>query len=206
MRFASSRDMRASTVYVLDVAVVIWTVVWIALGALVWHDISVQARVTDNLTALGTALQETGGAIGSMGDLPLVGGAIDEAAARVSASGKDVAAVGERSRRAIERAAVVSGAAVALPALFVLLLYAPLRLDRYREVKAVRATLRDPSGRRGVERYLARRALEGRSWAELRQISADPWGDYERGEVGDLAALELRRLGIKERRSGAQPS
>ena len=44
---------------------------------------------------------------------------------------------------------------------------------------------------------LARTAVRRVPYAQLRRISAQPWQDLERGRHRDLAAAELRRLGLR---------
>jgi len=44
--------------------------------------------------------------------------------------------------------------------------------------------------------YLAHGAVSRLPYARLRQISEDPWGDLVVGRHHDLAAAELRRLGL----------
>jgi len=44
--------------------------------------------------------------------------------------------------------------------------------------------------------YLAHGAVSRLPYARLRQISEDPWGDLVAGRHHELAAAELRRLGL----------
>lgn len=189
--------LTARAVKVLDVGLVAWIVLWVALGALVWHDIGAQARLSTNVVRVGGAVKQTGDALAAIGALPLVGGTVRDLAARVQKAGADVGVSGKESVDAIHRTAVVAGLAVALlPAALVLLLYLPLRLAWRRDRFSLAAALTahdDPA----LEHYLARRAVASLPWARLRVISDDPWRDIAAGHWRDLADAELARLDLR---------
>lgn len=194
---AESQLLSARSVRWLDVGVVVWIVVWIALGVLIWHDIGAQAQLSADVIKVGTAVKDTGQALGVVGGLPLVGGQIGDFAQRIETMGAEVEASGQDSRNGIRRAAVIAGlGAGILPAALVLLLYLPVRLRWRRYVGAIAAALpgaSDPA----FEQYLALRALDTLPWDSLRAITPDPWGDVRRGECRALADAELERLGLR---------
>ena len=148
---AEQQLLSARSVRWLDVGVVIWIVVWVALGVLIWHDISAQAQLGANVIKVGTAVKDTGQALGVVGGLPLVGGQIGSFADRIKTMGAEVAASGQDSRSSIRRTAVVAGLGVGiLPAALVLLLYLPARLRWRRYVGADRAGAAGRRRRPGV--------------------------------------------------------
>jgi len=180
---AEQQLLSARSVRWLDVSVVIWIVVWIALGVLIWHDISAQAQLGANVIKVGAAVKDTGQALGVVGGLPLVGGQIGSFADRITTMGAEVAASGQDSRSSIRRTAVVAGLGVGiLPAALVLLLYLPARLRWKRYVGAI---------------ALALRACDALPWDSLRAITPDPWGDIGRGQCRALADAELERVGLR---------
>lgn len=190
--------LSARSVRRLDVGVSVWVVVWIALGLLLWSDISAQAQLSDDVIRVGAAVRSTGEALGVVGGLPLVGGRIGEFADRIETMGAEVQASGRDSRDGILRAAVIAGLGVGvLPAALVLLLYLPARIRWKRYAGAIAAALPGAAGDPAFEQYLARRAVDALPWDTLRTITPDPWGDIGRGDCRALADAELERLGLR---------
>jgi hypothetical protein len=190
--FASARAVRR-----LDIVIALWIVVWVVLGVLVWHDIGAQAQLATDVIKVGTAVKDTGRALGVVGGLPLVGGQIGQFAGRIESMGAEVEESGRGSQDAVERTAVAAGLGIGvLPAVLVLTLYLPARARWRRDVRAVSDALEGSSAGPAFEQYLARRALAALTWDELRAVAPDPWGAVERGEVRALADAELVRLGL----------
>ncbi len=195
---AETQMLSARSVRWLDVGVAAWIVAWAILGVLIWSDISAQAQLSDNVIKVGTAVRDTGRALGVVGGLPLVGEQIGEFAGRIEAMGAEVETSGQDSRGGIQRAAVIAGLAVGiLPAAMVVLLYLPARLRWRRYVGAVAAALPGSAGDPAFEQYLARRAADALPWDRLRAISTDPWRAIANGDYRALADAELDRLGLR---------
>jgi hypothetical protein len=195
---AETQMLSARSVRWLDVGVAVWIVVWAILGVLIWRDVSAQAQLSENVIKVGTAVRETGRALGVVGGLPLVGEQIGEFAGRIEAMGAEVETSGQDSRAGIQRAAVIAGLAVGiLPAAMVVLLYLPARLRWRRYVGAVAAALPGSAGDPAFEQYLARRAADALPWDRLRAISPDPWRAIANGDYRGLADAELDRLGLR---------
>ena len=191
------RLLNAHTVRVLDIGVVVWIVVWAALGVVIWHDIRAQAALSDSVVRVGGAVKQTGDALAALGAVPLVGGGIRDLAERVQKAGADVLTTGQESKDAIRRTAVIAGFGVGiLPAAIVLLLYLPLRLAWRRDVTSLAVALAADHNDPAFEQYLAWRGVAALSWAELRAISDDPWRDLAAGRFRPLADAELTRLGL----------
>jgi hypothetical protein len=198
---AATQLLSSRSVRWLDVGVVVWVVVWVVMGVLIWSDIRAQAQLSTNVITVGTAVKDTGRALGVVGGLPLVGGQIGDFADRIESMGAEVESSGQDSRDGIERTAVIAGLFVGiLPGALLVLLYLPARLRWRRYVGAIARALtggpRDPA----FEHYLARRAADALPWDSLRAISPDPWQDIARGDVRALADAELDRLGLHRRR------
>jgi hypothetical protein len=195
---AETQLLSARSVRWLDVGVIVWIVVWVALGVLIWSDIRAQAQVSANVIKVGTAVKDTGEALGVVGGLPLVGGQIGEFADRIKTMGAEVESSGQDSRAGIQRTAVIAGLGVGiLPAALVLFLYLPARLRWKRYVGAIAAALPGAAGDPAFEQYLARRATDTLPWDALRAMTPDPWRDIEHGDVRALADAELERLGLR---------
>lgn len=193
---AGTRMLSARAVRWLDVGVAVWIVAWIVVGLLAWHDIGAQGQLSRDVIKVGTAVKDTGQALGVVGGLPLVGDQIGRFAQRIESMGSEVEASGQSSRDAIQRVAVTSGLAAAiLPAALVLLLYLPLRASWRRDVRSVAAALGRDADDPALQRYLAYRAIATRTWDELRAVTPDPWKAVAEGDLRALADLELARIG-----------
>jgi len=191
--FSGARAVRR-----LDIVVIVWIVIWVVLGILVWHDIGAQRQLAGDVIKVGTAVRDTGRALGVVGGLPLVGGQIGDFADRIQRMGGEVETSGRSSRDAVARTAVAAGLCIGvLPAAILLTLYVPVRLRWRRDVAAVAATLAAGRDDQALDRYLARRAAAALTWDELRLVEADPWGAIEDGECRALADAELARLGLR---------
>jgi hypothetical protein len=187
----------ARAVHRLDIVVAVWIAVWVVLGVVVWHDIGAQAQLADDVIKVGTAVKDTGKALGVVGGLPLVGGQIGDFADRIEGMGAEVEGSGISSRDAVRRSAVAAGLGIAvLPAALVLALYLPARLRWRRDVQTIAAALSSSSDDPAFREYLARRAVAALSWDELRAVTPDPWGAIGRGDHRALADAELARLGL----------
>ena len=190
--------LSARTVRWIDIGVIVWVVVWVGLGVLIWHDIRAQTQLSGDVIKVGTAVQDTGRALGAVGGLPLVGGSIGDFAANIEKMGAEVAASGHDSRAGIERIAVVAGLGVGiLPGAMILFLYLPVRVRWRRYVGAIAAALPASAGDAAFEQYLARRAADALPWSSLRALSDDPWRDITSGEYRAFADAELARLGLR---------
>jgi hypothetical protein len=193
--FSSARAVRLT-----DIGVAVWVAVWIAVGLVVWHDIGAQAGLAEDVVMVGSAVRQTGQALGGVGGLPLIGGEIGNFADGIQSMGAEVEQSGRDSRDAIRRSAAVAGvAAVVLPVAMALLLYVPVRIRWRRDVAAVATALSGAADDPALDHYLARRALVALRWDELLTLTPDPWGAVGRGECRALADAELARLGLSRR-------
>lgn len=194
-------NLSARTVRLLDLAVVIWIVVWIAAGAFVWYEVRMQAALSADVISMGVSVRGMGDAFGALGDLPFFGGELSAAAGQLTAAGAELETIGRDSYDGIMRAAGIVGVGVgALPIAIILFIYLPLRISWHRDVSAVAAAVRASSGAPGLEAYLAHRALATLRWDSVQAITPDPVGALAAGDVEWLADAELDRLGIRRPR------
>jgi len=192
--------LSARSVRWIDIGVAVWIVVWAALGVLIWHDVRAQSQLSGNVIKIGTAVKETGEALGVVGGLPLVGGRIGEFASGIEQVGTEVETSGEDSRAGVVRAGVIAGLCVGVfPAALALFLYVPVRVRWRRDVTAVAQALPGTVGNPAFEHYLARRAIDTLPWNRLCTITADPWAAVAAGDYRALADAELARLGLSRR-------
>lgn len=193
-------------VLILDAFVALWVLAWILVGVLT-------AQTVGQLTELSTTFGTVGGAVGSVGetlggiDVPLLPDPLKGTGEAIETAGRDIVARGLSLREKVERISVGAGFVVALvPALSLLMLYAPARLARARETIGLRTLLRAQRGDAALESFLARRAVERASYWRLRRVSSRPWEIEAADTRRALAEEELRRLGVSRRalRGGSQ--
>jgi hypothetical protein len=195
--FASRPTLPGGPAAVLvDLVVVAWVVVWIVLGVAVADAVKELTVLSDTVSDAGRAVRDSGEALESLGELPLLGEQVGRAAQGVVGAGESVVAEGRSARQSIVRAANLLGFAVALiPIASVLGVYLPPRVARALELQAARRAVRAGAGDPALERFLAQRAAVQLSYRELSRVSPTPWHDLEEGRHRRLAEAELRRVG-----------
>jgi hypothetical protein len=171
--------------------------VFTGLGVAAGVQLSAIAGLHLTMLDAARALEVTAHAVGLIGEVPIVGddtgrlaGTVEATAAQVRAG---AAVVDERLRTLGQLVGVVIAA---IPVVPLVLLYAPLRFARLRELRALRQLLSGQPDPALVE-YLAHAAVRHLSYGQLREISPCPWLDLTRGCHAPLAVAELNRLGIR---------
>ncbi|MEU3455910.1 hypothetical protein ABZ671_20295 [Micromonospora sp. NPDC006766] len=181
-----------------DLLVVVW--VYAAIRFALWlHD------VIEKLAVPGQKLEGAGGGLadnladagGKVGRVPLVGDELTAPFSRAADAARAVAQAGRDQQEVVGQLALgLSIAVLVLPLGLVLLGWLPLRLRWMRRAGAAQVLAAAPAGRD----LLALRALAGQPLGRLAQIAPDVAEAWRRGDdatVDALAALELRRLGLK---------
>jgi hypothetical protein len=188
----------ARLIHLLDIAAVLWIAGWIVLALLVAREVRELRALSDTVVTAGVAVEDTGDLLGSLQDVPFVGGRVGDVATRVREAGTSARISGRDSRQTTEDLSVLLALAIGLiPTLPLLGLYAPLRITWTRESRALRRSLAETPDDPVRDQYLARRAVANLSYDELREVSADPFQDLAEGRFDGLADLELKRLGIR---------
>lgn len=195
----------ARLVRVLDVAALLWVVLWIVLALLVGREVRDLRDLSDTVVQAGVAVEQTGGLVRGLGDIPFLGDRVSKVAGQVEAAGRSAQVSGRDSRDSTENLSVLLALAIGLiPTLPLLGLYLPLRITWSRDARAVRAALRNRPGDELLLEFLARRAVVNFSYERLLAVSSRPFRDLEEGRFGALAALELERLGIDPAGAGGR--
>jgi hypothetical protein len=182
-----------------DVAVV-------ALVALfAWLGITVNDTF-DDLAALGRGVEEAGNSVqggfedagGRIGDVPIVGRALDDAFSEIGAqTGGNTAALGERGESAVQDTATLLGwVTFALPSLVVLLWAVPRRVVRVRRLTAVGRVLGDARSAER-QRLLAMRAAFGLPYETLLSHTPDPIGALANGDYEPLLVALFEDAGLR---------
>lgn len=189
---------RRSVQLTSDVLVVAWCLVWVLVGVAVHGAVSALAAPALALSG-GTdrTADELREAADGVAGIPLVGDDVsapfESAADAVGRLTQGAAGLAEQ----VQDLAVLVGVLVPLtPVSLVLLLWLPARLRSARRAGAARSLLdagADPQ-------LFALRALATQPLHRLGAVSADPVGDWRRGDAvvtARLAGLELDRLGVR---------
>lgn len=176
-----------------DVTLLLWIVVW-------WRVSRVTRDLVEGLGAPGRGLADGGDRLagafkdvaGAVDGTPLVGRLLQAPFTDLAAAADSVGDVGRAQDAAALALATWTGRLVLLvPVLLVAVVWAWVRLRGARQLGAARR-LRD----HGDHDLLALRALVHRPASELLAVSPTPGADWRAGRVGELAALELRGLGL----------
>ena len=184
-----------------DVIVVIWVYLWIRAGLWV-HDMVEKLGVPgQKLQSAGSGIADNLAEAGSkVGKVPLVGDQLVKPFNGAADAARSLADAGREQQVVVGRMSVIMAlAAVAVPLALVLFLWLPLRLRWIRRAGVASAVRDQPAGRD----LLALRALASQPLNELSRLGPDiaqSWRNGDAEAVDALAALELRRLGLKARR------
>lgn len=187
----------ARTLPIVDVALALWVAAWIGLGVAIGVNVGNLTALSNTVVVEGHAVEAVGRALRPLGGVPLVGGEISNTGREVERAGASAVSSGHSSASSIKTLSVLLAIAVALlPSVPVFGFYLPLRLQRSREARALRAALGAHRDDPRFEAFLAQRAIDSLGYRRLREISPSPWADVQDGRCQALAAAELRRLGI----------
>lgn len=182
---------------IADLATLTWIVVWIWIGTFV-HDL------VNRLTAPGETVENAGRGFadsvqsfgGDVGDLPVVGDALETPFEKIADAGRTLQEAGAAQQEAVQTLALWLGILLAIiPIGSVLLKYVPDRLRWIREAGAASKLRIDAED----YKIFAIRALANQPLYELRRAAPDPAAAYAAGDYERLAELELGQLGLKAR-------
>ena len=196
MRFYAERPARAARQLLADVLVIAWVWLVVTIAKAGRSLIEQLQGPADALTSAGQSVRDTfAGAAKTASQIPLVGEDLAKALGLGTGAGESLSAAGQRQEQILDTVGLWAAIAiVAFAAVPVVLLWLNMRL-RYARVagSAVVARARDID-------LLALRALTHQPTRQLLRVSSDPAGAWRRddpGVVNDLAALELRALGLR---------
>lgn len=181
-----------------DLLLVLWVWAWVVFGRAV-HDAvvalgAVGEQVEDGGASLSGHLGEAGERAASV---PLVGDELRTPFDRAAGAARALADAGRTQQEVVAQLRLLLGWGTALiPILVVALLWLPRRVAFVRRAGAARRHL-DAADDLDL---FALRAMAGQPMHRLAGVSADPVGDWRRGDrdvVRRLADLELRDLGLR---------
>lgn len=181
----------------LDVAAATTVVTFLVLGVFAGIQMLRLSELSNSLRDAAMAIDQTGQALATIAELPVVGPPVAPLADSVSRTAVSTRLSAEEAAGAVKTLAIIVGLAIALVPMPLLAGYLPLRATRSREQRGLRRKLADGTGVDPMlVAHLAHGAVSRLPYSRLRQISRDPWGDLASGRHEHLAAAELRRLGV----------
>lgn len=200
MRFYAERPVRLFRQLLADVFVVAWVVVVVILARAAYDLIQQLQGPARTLADAGDAIGRAfAGAARTAGNVPFVGGDLARALGTGTGAGDSLAAAGRDQVQTVTNVALGTAVGiVVLAALPVVLVWLTLRVRYARAARSavtVRTTDTD---------LLALRALAHMPVRTLLEVSDDPaaaWRRDDRDVVRELAALELRSLGLRPPRT-----
>ncbi|HET9875560.1 MAG TPA: hypothetical protein VFQ37_07300 [Mycobacterium sp.] len=180
-----------------DVAIAVWTFLWVSVGLAVHGAISIIGSVGGQVEsgAQGVAgnLESAGE---SAGHIPLVGDTLSKPLIGASSAALDIAGAGHTLNTTASWLALLLAMAVAAPPVAVVgMPWLVLRLRFLRRKRAV-LTL---AGTAAGQQLLALRALCNRPLRKLTAVTLDPVGAWRRNDsavIHRLVAVELRSAGL----------
>ncbi|SCF10736.1 hypothetical protein GA0070563_10586 [Micromonospora carbonacea] len=198
VKIYADRFPTAARQLLTDLLVLAW--VYAAIRFAGWvHDL------VQKLAVPGQKLEGAGGGLadnlaeagGKVGRLPLVGDELTAPFTKAADAARAVAEAGRDQQDLVGQLALaLSIAVLVFPLGLVLFGWLPLRLRWMRRAASAKALAVAPAGRD----LLALRALAGQPLGKLARIAPDVAEAWRRGDdatVDALAALELRRLGLR---------
>ncbi len=198
MKLYADRPGRRARQLLTDLLVVVWVYAWVRLG--LWlHDL------VEKLAAPGRKVESAGNGLAdnlsSAGDkidnVPGVGGGLAAPFNKAAEAARSLASAGHEQQQIVgDLALALSLALVAVPLGLVLFGWLPLRVRWVRRASAA-AALRDGVAGRDL---LALRALARQPLRRLSALDPQIAAAWRRGDpdaVDNLAALELRSLGLR---------
>jgi hypothetical protein len=186
---------------ITDLIVVIWVYLWIRAGLWVYHLVAKLGGPGEKLESAGGGIADNlSDAGGKVGRVPLVGDQLVKPFTGAADAARSLADAGRQQQEIAGRLAVIMAlATVAVPLALVLFGWLPRRVRWIRRASTASRVRDAPAGRD----LLALRALVGRPLDELARLGPDiaqSWRNGDAEAVDALAALELRRLGLRPSR------
>jgi len=201
VKIYADRPLRRCAQLLCDALALAWIALWVWAATALHATLSALARPGVLLEDAGEGLtSHMAAAAETAREVPFVGEQLSEPFASMGATGEDLSAAGAGFQQTVADFALTLSLAVAvLPAVVALGVWLPPRIRWVRRAREARR-LREAATAAGSG-LLALRALAAAPVDALGRVHADPVEAWRRGDervVAKLAALELRRLGLRQ--------
>lgn len=205
MKMYAERPWHATNQLLGDLLVLAWVIFW------VWLATRVQDNVGD-LAGPGRDAEDAGdnlarslhSAASRVDDIPLAGDRLRSPFDEGAGAGRDFAAAAQSYQDAVADLARLTGIAVAIiPVVILLAIWLPRRIRWIIAASAAKRLLRSSADDGRALDLFALRALVNQPLAKLSRITQDPalaWREQDPVALESLAELELAQLGLYPRR------
>jgi hypothetical protein len=195
MRLYAETAPRRARQLVGDLLVLAWIAAWVFAGRSLYLLVEKLAAPGRAVERAGTNFATDAGEIQQkVARIPVVGGELRDPFGRLGGVGRALADAGVTQQQVVHDLALWLGVLVAaVPVAALLVMWLPGRVAWAREAGAA-SRLR--MGGADLELF-ALRAVANRSLRELYRVTPDPAGALRARDYADLAALELRALGLR---------
>jgi hypothetical protein len=200
VKLYAERPLRACLQLVSDLLALSWAVLWITTALSLREAITALDRPGELIAGAGAGVSEhMATAAEAAGRIPLAGEALATPFTSVGGAGESLSSAGTSFQESVAELALYLPLTTAvIPLALLAATWLPLRARWVRQASAVRSMrAMDPEAR---SRLLALRALTAVSPSRLVAAHEDPAGAWHAGDPEadrTLAALELRRLGLR---------
>jgi hypothetical protein len=200
IRLYADRPLPAARQLLTDLFVVAWVIFWVWAAMRLYDLVEKLAVPGQKMEGAGTGIADNLSEAGSKVDrVPAVGDALAKPFEKAADAARALAEAGRDQQETVRDIALaLSLAMLAVPLALVLFGWLPLRIRWMRRAGTAAALRGVPAGRD----LLAMRALATQPLRRLAVLGPDPVNAWRRGDestVDALAALELRRLGMRVR-------
>lgn len=197
LAYPTSADKK--TITLLDIGVVVWAAIWVALAVITAMEVRSLRQLSTTLVRSSDVLADTADVLAAIEDIPLVGSRVEDVEASVRTAADSTRESGLASRENIKDLSLLLGVLIFLiPLLPVLFLYLPLRISWSREVAMIERGMTEAGDDDSFQDFLAERALANLGSKRLQEMGIRPWAPV-RERRDDLARAELERLGLPAR-------
>jgi hypothetical protein len=116
---------------VLDLLLTVWIVGWLVLAYQVAAEVRGLRDLSETVTRTGVAVRESGEALATLSDLPLVGDQVSEPAQRIQEAGQSAIESGRSTQDSIDSLSILLAIAIGgIPPIAVLGIYLQLRREQ----------------------------------------------------------------------------
>lgn len=202
MKLYADRPVRACLQLISDLAALTWTIAWMSAAFSLREVITSLNRPGELMESAGDGVTEHMGSAAEQAErVPVAGESLATPFLSVGEAGESLSSAGTSFQESVGTLALVLPLLTAvLPLLLLGTTWLRLRLQWIHHARQV--LLLDSLAPEARERLLALRALTSASSSALVAVHRDPaaaWRSDDPTTVRDLAGLELRRLGLRER-------
>jgi hypothetical protein len=101
----------------VEIALAVWTVLWIGVGVLVWHEVRGLRPLADTVAVAGHSLDDTAAVLRGVSDVPFVGTRLRRVADDATRTARSARVSAREGRRSVDHLALILGIAVAAVAI-----------------------------------------------------------------------------------------